>query len=93
MKSTKSHRFFQSQFWKEKIWEKYPAKECLLGGEILKSEYDGLVATGVPSFVIANIRMGKLEESFGSEMGNVREEVLYLRNSIEDLKRIVKTEK
>lgn len=80
--SAKSHRFFSSQFWQEKIWEKYPADEYLLGGEILKSEADGLVATGVPGFVVNSMEIKKLTG-----------EICQLRSEISDLKRAVNSEK
>ena len=80
--SARSHRFFSSQFWQEKIWEKFPADEYLLGGEILKSNEDGLVATGVPNFVITR---GALDE--------LKQEVSDLRSDISGLKEVIRTDK
>jgi hypothetical protein len=91
--SAKSHRFFSSQFWQEKIWEKYPAEECLLGGEILKSDEDGLVATGVPAFVANSIEIRKLNERVTSELQKVNDKLDDMKSEISELKETVKTDK
>ena len=91
--SARCHRFYSSQFWQEGIWQKYPADEYLLGGEILKSEEDRLVATGVPAFVVHAIELRKLNERLSTRLCEMDQRISKMTDEISDLKEVVRTEK
>lgn len=81
------HRFWESYFIREKVFERFPAKECLLGGELFRSSADGLKATGVP----LGVETTTLQRQTIGELKLLREEIR-LRDQVhladEDLVRL-----